>query len=351
MVGRLWRAWRSTASGYVLAVALPLAITYAVVWLDLPAFVFEHVVVLLVIVAAIPWGRGPAIVTAVASVATYDLLLAEPVGGSTVTGWRDVADLTLFGTVAVVVSELVRRAHAARLIAEEAAGRERRAREDRDRLIATVTHDLATPLSVLGGMVQLARRQRTAADVDLSRLLVRIETASTRATSLVKTLADVQALESRQFDLHVARHDLRTLVRPIVEMMDRASERHPIVLATADQPIEVMADGDRLPRVIENLLSNAIKYSPDGGAVEVSITADDTTATIRIRDYGIGIDPDALPHIFEPSFRAPAAATHASGLGLGLSIAAQVVSRHRGTIEAAAADGGGTIVTVRVPLA
>jgi signal transduction histidine kinase len=71
---------------------------------------------------------------------------------------------------------------------------------------------------------------------------------------------------------------------------------------------------------------------------------------IRVRDYGIGISPDALPRIFDRSYRAPEAAVHAPGLGLGLSIAAQVVQRHGGTIHAAA-SGSGTLITVRLPLA
>jgi signal transduction histidine kinase len=269
-------------------------VTYAVAWLGMRAFIFEHLVVLLVIVVAITWGRRPAIVAAVASVVSDNVLLTEPIGQPSITGWRDVLDLLLFAFVAVVVGELVRRAHAAGLVAEDTAGRERRAREDRDRLIATVSHDLATPLSVLNGTVQFLKHHGAKADVDLPRLLVRIETASVRATSLVRTLADAQALESQQLDLSVARHDLRALVRPIIEMMDRFSERHPMVFVAPDHPVEVLADGNRLPRVVENLVSNAIKYSPDGGAIEVSITAEGPSAVIRVRDYGIGIAPDAL---------------------------------------------------------
>jgi signal transduction histidine kinase len=257
----------------------------------------------------------------------------------------------LFATVAVVTSELVRRAHAARVAAEEAAERERRAREDRDRLIATVTHDLATPLSVLSGTVQFVKRHRTPSEADLSRLFGRIETASARATSLVRTLADAQALESQDFALRTERHDVRALVRPIVEMMDRFSERHPIVLEVPPHPVDVVVDGERLQRVLENLINNAIKYSPDGGAVELSISADAHHAVMRVRDYGIGIAPDAVPRIFEASYRAREAATCAPGLGLGLSIAAQLIARHRGTIEVAPADGRGTTFTVRLPLA
>lgn len=342
---------RSRAAGYTTGIAIPVGITYAVAWLGWPPFVFEHLIVLLVVIIAIPWGVGPAIVAAAASVVSDNVLLREPVGRPTITGYRDVLDLILFAAVAVVISELVRRAHAARLVAEQAAERERRAREDRDRLIATVTHDLATPLSVLSGTVQFVKRQSTGAEADLSRLLGRIETASARATSLVRTLADAQALESHDFALRTDTHDLRVLVRPIVEMMDRFSERHPIVLNTSEHAVNVRADADRFQRVLENLINNAIKYSPDGGAVELSVSAMGEYGVIEVRDYGIGISPEALPRIFEASYRAREAVTCAPGLGLGLSIAAHVIARHGGTIEAAPAQGRGTTVTVRLPLA
>jgi signal transduction histidine kinase len=103
--------------------------------------------------------------------------------------------------------------------------------------------------------------------------------------------------------------------------------------------------------VLENLINNAIKYSPDGGAVELSISSDRAYAVIRVRDYGIGISSEALPRIFDASYRAREAATCAPGLGLGLSIASQVIARHGGTIAAAPAEERGTIVTVRLPLA
>jgi signal transduction histidine kinase len=123
------------------------------------------------------------------------------------------------------------------------------------------------------------------------------------------------------------------------------------VLDSPDAPVNVNADGGRFQRVLENLINNAIKYSPDGGTVELSISSDGDHAVVRVRDYGIGISSDALPRIFEASYRAREAATCAPGLGLGLSIASQVIARHGGTIEAAPVEGRGTIVTVRLPLA
>lgn len=348
-----WRSLsvRSHVAGYTSAIVIPVGLTYAVAWLGWPPFVFEHLVVLLVVLIAMPWGLGPAVVAAAVSVTADNVLLREPIGRPAITGYRDLLDLALFAAVAVVVSELVRRARAARLLAEDSAARERRARADRDRLIATVTHDLATPLSVLSETVQFMQRHRTVSDADMSRLSGRIATASARATSLLRTLADAQALESQDFALQTETHDLRALVRPIVDMMDRFSERHPVVLDAPHDVVNVTADGERIQRVLENLIGNAIKYSPDGGAVEVSISCDADHAILRVRDYGIGISPEALPRIFEPSFRAREAAACAPGLGLGLSIAVQVTARHGGTIEAAAAEGRGTAVTVRLPRA
>ena len=341
----------SPGAGYAAAVAVPIVITYGVTWLNLPPFVFEHLIVLLVLGVAIPWGLGPAVVAAIVSVLSDNVLLREPIGRPTITAYRDVLDLALFATVAVVVSGLMRRAHVARLIAQDAADRERRAREEHDRLIATVTHDLATPLSVLSGTVQFLKLRGITGETDWSRLLGRLETASARATSLVRMLADAQALESDGFGLNVAVHDLRTLVAPVVQMMDRFSDRHPVVLAVPESAVMIRADAERLQRVLDNLVNNAIKYSPDGGAVEVSVALERDHAVLRVRDYGIGISRDALPRIFDRSYRAPEAAAHAPGLGLGLSIAAQVVQRHGGTINAAAAVGSGTLVSVHLPLA
>jgi signal transduction histidine kinase len=340
---------RSRTVGYAAGFVVPVALTYLCSELALPAFVFEHLVVLLVLAVAVPWGLGPAVAAVLVSVVSDNVLLREPVGRPTITGYRDVLDLLLFAVVAIVVSSLVTRAHAARVAAQEAAVRERRAREERVRLIATVTHDLATPLSVLSGTVQFAKF-RGATEVDWAHLLQRLDTATARATSLLRMLSDAQALETESLGLELRAHDLRALVSPIAQMMDRFSERHPVVLSTPDMPIFVKADAARLQRVLENLVNNAIKYSPHGGTVEVLLERQGNDAVVSVRDYGIGISPEALPHIFDRSFRAPEAIASAPGLGLGLSIAAEVVARHGGTLSACPADGGGTRVTLRLPL-
>lgn len=348
---RLLAVASSTWTGFVAAVVVPIAITFVVSWLRWPAFVFEHLVILLVLAIAVAWELKQAVVSSVAAVGADNILLREPIGQPAITGYRDLIDLAMFVAVAIVISWLVSNAHRQRRAAQQSEQRERRARQDRDRLIATISHDLATPLSVLRGTLQFARKAGQKEGADLDRLLVRLEIATDRATSLVKTLTDAQAVDTEGLHLNLAECDLRELVSPVAHMMDRLSDRHPVVLAMPDAPMTVRCDADRLQRVLENLLNNAIKYSPDGGAVEVSIAAEGGAAVLRVRDYGIGISPEALPRIFERSYRAPEAAATAPGLGLGLNIAAHVIDRHGGTIHAEPTDGAGTVVSIRLPLA
>lgn len=338
-----------SAVGYVLAAAVPVALTLLVAWFRWPAFVFEHAAVLVVLVFATRWGLGPALVTSFATVGADNILLREPIGQPAITGFRDALDLILFAVVAVTISVLVARTRAERAAAQAAAERERRAREERDRLIDAVSHDLATPLSVISANLQFARLQRVS-NHDLKRLLTRVETATMRATALMRTLADAKALDEDGLRLDLEPIDLRRVVTPVVEMFDRLSERHTVLCAAPDRPIIVEGDADRLRRVVENLISNAIKYSPEGGSVEVSIEADDHHALLCVRDYGIGISPEALPRIFERNYRASEAIARAPGLGLGLSIAAEIIARHDGTIQATPTDPCGATFTVRLPL-
>jgi signal transduction histidine kinase len=343
--------WNSSVAGIVTAILLPIVATLLVWQMGLPAYVFEHLTVLLVVGVAVRWGLAPAIAAGITAVAADDVLLREPIGTPSITGLRDAIDLLLFLLVAVTIAWLVARSERDRRAAEAAAARERRAREDRDRLIATITHDLANPLAAIQGTVQFAQRFGTANDVDLSRLLARLDTAAGRATSLLKTLADAKSLDAGELTLRLRPIDVRELVAPLVQMFDRVSDRHPIVLRAPERLPLVECDADRMHRVLENLLGNAIKYSPDGGCVEVIVDSDVTGVSVAISDQGIGISPDALPRIFERSFRAPEAAQAAPGLGLGLHTAAEIVRLHGGSLTAASREPRGTVMTLRLPVA
>jgi signal transduction histidine kinase len=350
LCGRTGRIARSPAAGYAVAVAGPVAILFGLVDFRLPASVLEHLSLLLVVAMAVRWGIGPALVAAVVSVFADNLLLLEPFGKPAISGIHDFTDLGLFGIVAVTIGWLVATARRETSRAEEAAHRERQAREDRDRIVATLSHDLATPLTAISGTVRFAQRFGEAAAVDMPRLLARLETAAARATSLLRSLQDARAIESGGLQVRLEPLDLREALAPIVQMLDRVSDRHPIALAMPAEPVLIEGDAERLQRVIENIISNAIKYSPRGGSIEVSVGPELQSAVLSVRDHGIGVSAAALPRIFQPSFRAAEAADTAAGLGLGLSIAAEIVRLHGGAITAMNADPG-LIVSLRLPLA
>ena len=335
---------------YLLAVLVPLAVLAVCVRLGVRSYLIEHVMTLVIVVFALRWRSGPALTAAVTAVAGDNVLLQEPVGVPVIEGARDIVDLVLFSTIAMTIAWLVASAQRDRLRAEAAARREREAREERDRLIATVSHDLAAPLTAIRGAVQFAQRSGERGHADLGRLLTRLDTAAARATSLVRGLLDAHGLEEGLLRLDVREADLRDVVRPVVEMLDRTSDRHPVVLAAASHPLPVRCDADRMARVVENLVTNAIKYSPGGGRVEVTLEAEDGAAAVRVRDYGIGIPPEAAERVFERAYRAPNAERIAPGLGIGLHTSAEIVRRHGGTITAGPEAGGGTTFEVRLPL-
>jgi signal transduction histidine kinase len=341
---------RGPWTGYIGAVAIPIATMLIGTRVGMPAFMFEHLTILFVVGIAVLWGMGPAVLAAFAAALGDNVMLRDPAGRPTITGIRDVLDLVLFVAVAVTVGWLVATARRDRSRAEMSADRERQAREERDRLVAMVSHDLATPLAVIRGSIQFARLPGAGATVDMDRMWVRLDTAAKRAASLVRTLADAQTLDSGELTLELRREDVRDLITPVVEMMDRLSERHPVLVTLPNQPAMVECDSERMQRVFENLVSNAIKYSPHGGAIEIEVMRNESSAVVKVQDSGIGISADALPHLFDRGYRAREALATAPGLGLGLNIASEIVKRHGGSIEAHRREPRGAIVIVRLPL-
>jgi signal transduction histidine kinase len=318
-------------------------------WVAWPAFLIEHMIVLLVVICAVAGGRGPALGAAAAGGLADNLMLREPIEWSPITSARGAVDVSLFLAVAFIVGWLVEGLRIARAHAAEGAERERRAREERNRLVATITHDLATPLGVIHGTLRVLRTNGPHA-VDTAKLLSRVETAAGRATSLLRTLADTQSLQEQSLALALRPVDLRSIVERTAAMLDEVSDRHPIVLTMDGTPLVVNADAERVGRVLENLITNAIKYSPHGGSVEIAVRESAGWAEVTVRDYGIGLSPGAAARIFDVGYRAPEAENVAPGLGLGLYIAAEVVRRHGGVITADPLPSTGAMFTVRLPL-
>ena len=315
----------------------------------MPAFMFEHLTILFVVGTAVLWGMGPAIIAAFTAALGDNILLRDPAGRPTITGIRDVLDLALFAAVAVTVGWLVAKARRDRGRAEMSATESaKRAKSATVWLRWLLT--ILPPLSRSSVGPSNSRVSGQPAAVDMDRIWGRLDTAAVRATSLIRTLGDVQTLDSGELTLELRPEDVRSLITPVVDMMGRISERHPILATLPNEPAIVECDPERLQRVFENLVSNAIKYSPDGGPIEIEVMCNESNAVVNVQDYGIGISADALPHVFHRGYRAREAVATAPGLGLGLNIASEIVRRHGGSIEACRGQPRGSIVTVRLPL-
>ena len=170
-----------------------------------------------------------------------------------------------------------------------------------------------------------------------------------RLVRIVDDFLDLSRIE-RGFELRLSRSrvDVAAAVASAVEVLRRAGS-HQLVVECDDALPEVDADADALDRILKNLVSNAMKYSPPGSAVVVAARARDSAGVeVSVRDNGRGIPPEALPHVFEPYYRAPGVGS-ARGAGLGLAVVKSLIDAHGGTIALESAPGHGTRVTFVIP--
>jgi heavy metal sensor kinase len=216
------------------------------------------------------------------------------------------------------------------------------------RFLADVSHELRTPLTVIKGNVDLMRRMKQVDEESLDN----IEDEADRLTRLVGDLLLEAQAESGKLPLHFAPVELDTLLLEVFkEMRILARERVQLKLPEIDQVL-INGDRDRLKQVLINLIANAIKYSPQGGEVYLSLGKVGDNARLIVRDTGLGIPAEDLPHIFERFYRAEKSRSRSKigGFGLGLSIAYWIVNHHGGQIEVDSAEGKGTTFCIYLPV-
>jgi len=227
----------------------------------------------------------------------------------------------------------------------------------RDETLATISHDLRTPLTSIRGLAQLLQRRLTRGAVmtteELTERLGRIEEQTALMARMIDDLLDVARIEAgRPLELRREPCDLVGLVQKSVADVQRTTDDHRLHVV-ADGPIVGLVDAARLERVVLNLLTNAVKYSPSGGNIELAVRLEEDPgdwAVLEVRDQGIGIPAEDLPRIFERFYRASNVGDQLRGTGLGLAGARQIVEQHGGEIGVTSEPGVGTTLTVRLPL-
>ena len=253
---------------------------------------------------------------------------------------RLVQDLANRAALAVANARLYREAQAAI--------------QARDQFLSVAAHELRTPVGTLFGYAQVLRDRLDGAQLvlDADRRIARIMVEQgIRLTEQLNTLLDLSRVETGHFALERHPFDLGVLLRQIVTELQPTLTDHEVLIEPGSTA-NVTVDGDErhLEQVFLNLLQNAIKYSPAGGTIAVRLSTLPAEVEVAITDPGIGISADELPHLFERYYRAPnGEAVAIGGLGIGLYVVHEIVSRHGGTVEVDSKPGAGSTFTVRLP--
>lgn len=242
-----------------------------------------------------------------------------------------------------------------RLLASEQWARAEAERQSRlkDEFLATLSHELRTPMNIILGWLDILASGKPVRDVESTLGL--IQRNARLQAKLIDDLLDMNRLLSGAIQLDVAPVDVGATLKTMMQALKPAADGKSITLIASvpSPPIEVLADAQRIQQVLWNLLHNAIKFTDPSGRVESGIRRVEREVVIEVRDNGRGIARDFLPHVFE-RFRQENSTTTREhfGLGLGLSIAKHLVEAHGGTIDAhSEGHGHGATFTVRLPVA
>ncbi len=243
---------------------------------------------------------------------------------------------------------------------EEQLAQERRARERaeranlaKDEFLSIVSHELRSPLNAILGWNRILAIKR-AHDPEVSSVTPRIEHSARAQLKMVNDLLDFGRIGTGKLRLTPRPVKLSTLAAMAVEAARPAAEAKGLQLLLERGPGgAVLADPDRLLQVIGNLLSNATKFTPRGGRVVVRLREPEGRVELRVSDTGQGISPELLPHIFDRFTQGDSSTTRrTSGLGLGLTLAREIIALHGGTITAESdGPGSGAAFTVSLPVA
>jgi len=220
-----------------------------------------------------------------------------------------------------------------------------------------IAHDLRTPLTTIQGFTQLLLRRLDRGEMlDATRIredLGRIETTVRRMSVQIDGLLERHRGLVEPFPDRTAPLDLTALVARVVSEHQQTRENCSIDLWTDGGAIIGCWETSALERILSNLLSNAIKYGATGRKIEVSLRREGGTngphVALTVRDQGMGIPADDLPHIFERHFRASSVA-EIDGFGIGLAAVNEAAARYGGSVSVESTSGRGTTFTVRLPL-
>jgi signal transduction histidine kinase len=337
----------------------------------------NEVLLLAVLLIALIWGMGPALLSAVLGTFTTDYFFHIPHHIILVNTAEVVEDaiLLIAGLLIAVVASLhesarrqaeilKRQAEAAREESQRLAASLKAQRAEMESFLAVTSHELKTPLTSLKLSLQLTRKRllskrspnpglASALD-DLISHLAHTENDVERLNHLVNDLLDVSRIQEGMLKLRLEETDLAAAVSEAVEEQRRMAPARAIQLSlSAARPEPARLDAVRIKQVVSNYLSNALKYSPADCPVEMGLEVNGGQARVWVRDQGPGILPEEQQRIWQRFYRVKGIEVQSGagiGLGVGLYICRQIIEAHHGQVGVESAPGGGSIFWFTMPL-
>ncbi len=226
------------------------------------------------------------------------------------------------------------------------------ANRTKDEFLAALSHEMRTPMNAIVGWLQILRSNPGDPNV-VNEAVARLDRNARAQVRLIEDLLDISRIVSGKMELRVAPTDLAVVARTAAEAAKPSASAKELELVV-DLPLApclVAGDTDRLQQVVGNILSNAIKFTPAKGSIVLRLSPSADGFTLSVVDTGIGISPEFLPRVFDRFRQADGSITRQhGGLGLGMSIARDLVSMHGGRLEATSdGPGKGATFTITLP--
>ncbi|PHY14235.1 hybrid sensor histidine kinase/response regulator [Caulobacter sp. B11] len=234
---------------------------------------------------------------------------------------------------------------------EQVSARANAANQAKSQFLATISHEMRTPLNAILGEGQLMARDT--GDADPTPHIQVIATASRALRQLIEDILDISQIEAGNFELRPTRFAVETFAEDIQRLYQASAQDHGLSLAITLAPGMAgyrLGDEGRLRQIVGNLVSNALKFTPDGG-VTVEIGGDEAGLLISVRDTGMGIAPDQQEAIFQRFVQLDGSSTRtAGGIGLGLAICRQLADQMQGSLGVQSQPGQGAQFDLRIPM-
>lgn len=219
---------------------------------------------------------------------------------------------------------------------------------EKDEFMSIASHELKTPLTTAKAYVQLLEQNLVNTDDTNLQYAKRAASSLERLNDLISELLDASKIQNGKLNLNIAAFDFNEMLSSAVEEVQFVSPLHTI-LRTGEISRPVTGDRQRLKQVVVNLLTNAVKYSPGSDKVFIHANLEDRKIMVSVKDTGIGIRKENLEKIFELYYRVEGRPNNFHGLGIGLTIAHEIVERHKGEIWVESEPGKGSSFFFTLP--